>query len=331
MAQADLVLEGGGVKGIALVGAISVLMERGYTFPRVAGTSAGSIVGALVAAGFSAEELTATVNAVDYAKFQDGRPWDDVVAGKLADLLVHDGVYDGDYLKTWLSEQLAKKNVTTFSTMPYADPDGRDVPAEKAFRLVVNVSDITQGSLRQFPWDYQAHYGLDPGSIAIVDAVRCSMSIPLFYRPVKLRTPAGVTSWIVDGGMLSNFPVSLFDAPPGVVPRWPTFGIRLSARPDAAQLAAANDVHDLKSEVLAMLNTMTGFYDRQHIDDPGVVARTIFVDTGSVSSTNFHLTTEQRDQLFANGRDAATKFLDGAPGHPGWDFDQYVATFRKAT
>ena len=48
---ADLVLEGGGVKGIALVGAISVLEERGYGFRRVAGTSAGAIVGALVAAG----------------------------------------------------------------------------------------------------------------------------------------------------------------------------------------------------------------------------------------------------------------------------------------
>jgi NTE family protein len=328
MPRADLVLEGGGVKGIALVGAISVLMERGYTFERVAGTSAGSIVGALVAAGFTAEELTATVKAVDYSQFQDGRPWDNILVGKLVDLLEHSGVYDGDYLKSWLAEQLATKNMTTFATMPYADPDGHPVPAGKAYKLVVNVSDITQGSLRQLPWDYQDHYGIDPATVDIVDAVRCSMSIPLFYRPVKLRTPADVTSWIVDGGMLSNFPVSLFDAPPGATPRWPTFGIRLSGRPDAAQIAAANDVHDLKSEVMAMLNTMTGFYDRLHIDNPAVIARTIFVDTGAVSSTNFHLSAQQRDQLFTNGRDAATKFLDGAPGHPAWDFDQYVATYR---
>ncbi len=44
--KADVVLEGGGVKGIALVGALSVLMDAGYTFPRIAGTSAGAIVGA---------------------------------------------------------------------------------------------------------------------------------------------------------------------------------------------------------------------------------------------------------------------------------------------
>ena len=48
--RADLVLEGGGVKGIALAGAVLALAERGYSFPRVAGTSAGAIVASLVAA-----------------------------------------------------------------------------------------------------------------------------------------------------------------------------------------------------------------------------------------------------------------------------------------
>src|ERR1044072_7106847 len=47
---ADLVLEGGGVKGIGLVGAAMRLAEHGYEFPRVAGTSAGAIVGAVLAA-----------------------------------------------------------------------------------------------------------------------------------------------------------------------------------------------------------------------------------------------------------------------------------------
>ena len=41
MPKADLVLEGGGVKGLGLVGAVLHLMREGYTFPRVAGTSAG--------------------------------------------------------------------------------------------------------------------------------------------------------------------------------------------------------------------------------------------------------------------------------------------------
>jgi NTE family protein len=48
-AVADLVLEGGGVKGLALVGAVTGLVDAGYSFPRVAGTSAGALVGAVVA------------------------------------------------------------------------------------------------------------------------------------------------------------------------------------------------------------------------------------------------------------------------------------------
>ncbi len=52
--KADLVLEGGGTKGLGLLGAVTRLMEEGYTFPRVAGTSAGSILAAFLAAGVDA-------------------------------------------------------------------------------------------------------------------------------------------------------------------------------------------------------------------------------------------------------------------------------------
>lgn len=72
---ADLVLEGGGVKGIALVGAISVLEERGYEFQRVAGTSAGTIVGSLVAARagpHSSRRSCAVVKSVEDENPPDG-------------------------------------------------------------------------------------------------------------------------------------------------------------------------------------------------------------------------------------------------------------------
>jgi predicted acylesterase/phospholipase RssA len=55
--RVDLVLEGGGVKGIGLIGALAVLEERGYVPQNVAGTSAGAIAAALIAAGYSAGAL----------------------------------------------------------------------------------------------------------------------------------------------------------------------------------------------------------------------------------------------------------------------------------
>ena len=68
--KCDLVLEGGGVKGIALVGALSVLEEAGYRFERVAGTSAGAIVGSLVAAGIPAADLVDILKGLDYRRYR---------------------------------------------------------------------------------------------------------------------------------------------------------------------------------------------------------------------------------------------------------------------
>lgn len=65
----DGVFEGGGVRGIAHVGAICALNERGYSFERVAGTSAGAIIAALLAAGYSCTELKDIISTLDYYQF----------------------------------------------------------------------------------------------------------------------------------------------------------------------------------------------------------------------------------------------------------------------
>ena len=92
---ADLVLEGGGVKGIALVGAISVLEERGYEFQRVAGTSAGAIVGSLVAARAGAAKLEEIMRGVEHRRFQDGPRWRNLFIEKAAAVLLQRGIYEG--------------------------------------------------------------------------------------------------------------------------------------------------------------------------------------------------------------------------------------------
>ena len=327
---ADLVLEGGGVKGIALVGAISVLEERGYGFRRVAGTSAGAIVGALVAGGLRAPDLREVMNTVDYRRFRDGDLLDHLgPLGKATSVLVDEGIYRGEYLRGWLRDLLGDLGVRTFADL-VVDDRGGSFPREQAYRLVVMASDVSQGRLRRLPWDYRERYGLDPFAVPVVDAVRASMSIPFFYEPVKLKDRlVGKTCWLVDGGMLSNFPVDVFDRADGAPPRWPTFGIKLSSRAGALQ-GVPNDVHGAFSLARAMLATMTSFHDQQHLDDPAVVARTIFVDTLSVRATDFDIDRTIQQQLYDSGRRAATRFLDGGAGHPAWNFAEYVSRHRTA-
>lgn len=191
-------------EGIALVGAISVLEDRSYQVRRVAGTSAGAIVGSLVAANARAGELEEIMRGVDYRRFQDGPRWRDLFLGKAAALMFQQGIYEGQYLKDWLGERLSRLGVYTFADLRYDDPQ-RPPDPERAYRLVVMTSDISQGCLRRLPWEYQ-HYGLNHADQQVIDAVRASVSIPFFYKPTRLTDADGRDCWLVDGAMLSRFP-----------------------------------------------------------------------------------------------------------------------------
>jgi NTE family protein len=141
------------------------------------------------------------------------------------------------------------------------------------------------------------------------------MSIPFFFDPVRLRAPetvvdgityqAGRVTW-VDGGMLSNFPIEVFDRSDGAVSRWPTIGIKLSAR--ATTISPGTDVDNVFEEASACLHTMLDNADRYYVT-PDKAARTIFVDSGGIKATDFDLTDAQQSQLLANGKDAAASWV----------------------
>jgi NTE family protein len=323
--QADLVLEGGGVKGIALVGAIAVLEEHGYRFHRVAGTSAGAIVGALVAADTKSADMVKVMQKVDYRRFRDPSMLDRLGPfGKVASLVFERGVYEGKYLTTWLGEQLAPQGVQSFGDLKLEDAGAdRALAPDRRYRLVVMASDVSNGRLVRLPWDY-ARYDCKADDVPVVDAVRASMSIPFFYEPVRLRDNAtGQDVCLVDGGLLSNFPIEVFDRHDDRQPRWPTFGIKLSAQRDAAQ-GCEYQTRGLLGLTRALVGTMTSFHDRLHIDDPSVIARTIFVDTMKVKATDFDLTADSANSLYESGRTAAETFLET------WNFEKYLADWRSS-
>ncbi|GAA1485062.1 patatin-like phospholipase family protein [Brachybacterium fresconis] len=330
----DLVLEGGGVKGIALAGAIEVLEERGYRINRIAGSSAGAIAGALSTAGISGETMVKILRATDYERFQDGPWYTRFLLGKALSILLHNGIYRGDHLTQWLQEQLTTYGrpggTGTFADLLYRDPDPElDLQDGTQYRLVLTASDLSAGRLRFLPEDAY-DFGTPPAQLRVLDAVRASVSIPVFFRPVRWRTKKGRPAWLVDGGLLSNFPVSVFDRPEGQVPRWPTVGIKLSARPEK-NLGVVNKITGPLSFAKAVVDTVTGFYDRMHIESSHSRARTIFVDTEAVRPTEFDLSDEDQEMLYRKGREAAAEFLDGDGDRPGWDFPRYVREYRSAS
>ena len=324
---ADLVFEGGGVKGIGLAGAIATLEERGYVPQNVAGTSAGAISAALLASGYSAGELREIIMALDYRAFQD-KAWEDKVPliERSLSLLLDLGLYEGDYFLAWIRERLEAKGVRTFADLVH--PDFADDPRFRS-RLQVIASDVTTRELLVLPRD--AHkLGIEPDELDVALAVRMSMSIPVFFEPVRFENPkTGRTHVIVDGGMLSNYPVWLFDCEDGSVPDWPTFGLLLVEPKPSVPIGARLPKSSMDGSgpgavvgyVKALAQTMMEAHDRLYVEQANY-ARTIPIPTLGVGTTEFDLSPERAVALFDSGRWAAEKFL------AAWDFEAYIAEFR---
>jgi NTE family protein len=188
---------------------------------------------------------------------------------------------------------------------------------------------VTRGELVYFPWDYERAYGLDPGRQRVVDAVRASISIPFFYEPVTVESAEGTTSTLVDGGVLSNFPIDVFDRTDGLPPRWPTFGVKLLPLlpMDAAKLVPIAGLFTHGPVALAANLAMTAIVgrDQTHLAKPWVKSRTMQVDSAGVNPVDFGISRAQATVLFENGRAAASRFL------AGWDWEEHLAGFRGVT
>jgi NTE family protein len=328
--RADLVLSGGGVKGIGLVGAVVALMEAGYTAQRVSGTSAGSIVAAIVAAAAEGQQMTpAEVKelalSLNYKEFLDPGPVESVpLIGPSVALLRGTGIYRGDHVHDWVRSQLKRLGVSTFGDLAYDDPD---LPPERRYRLVVTVADVTTGQLVRLPWDYRRVYGVDPDDQQVADAVRASMSIPFFFRPASLTSRAGLTSTLLDGGILSNFPIDSLDRPDGKKPRWPTFGVTLlpnlpQGNDDVIPALRALNVLGSTKLLEEVITTMLVGRDQAYLNQPWVSARTIRVDSTEVGFLDFGISERHVKALYNKGHRAAVNFLST------WDWGAYVNEFR---
>ena len=318
------------MKGIGLAGAFAVLDEQGYTPHCVAGTSAGAITAALVAAGYSGSELQDVVlHQMKFSQFADPHPVDHLgVAGQGIAILKEKGINKGEFFLNWMRDMLAKKNVRTFGDL-VDDSVAPDDPAR--YRLQVIASDVTERRMLVLPRDAEAHLGITPEQLDVALAVRMSMSIPIFFDPVCQANPqTGHEHLIVDGGLLSNFPIWLFDCPAGQTPGWPTFGLLLVAPNQAdpllpAQSEAEADAQSLSSPAAflrAIADTAMQAHDRLYVEQANY-ARTIPIPTLGVRTTEFDIPATQAEALYKSGRDAATQFL------AGWDFNAYIAEFRQ--
>jgi NTE family protein len=203
-------------------------------------------------------ELLSYMRSLSFTKFMpEGRLHQllDHVSERTGDLvadaaiLTHRmGIYSGDYLTEWLApilhNELGIRSFADLKLSSEVDPD-LSLPPGHEYSLVVNVSDITRRQLVRLPWDYPL-YGHVADDEDPVEAVRASISIPLFFEPVRfvanpteldVPLPTGGTTRVhyaggsvtwVDGGLLESCSTAAFDRIDGRSPRRPTIGVKLS-------------------------------------------------------------------------------------------------------
>ncbi|WP_307255946.1 patatin-like phospholipase family protein [Oikeobacillus pervagus] len=284
----DGVFSGGGIKGFALVGAYQEIEEKGYVFSRLAGTSAGSIVAAFIAAGYKSKEIYQLLDELDTMKLLDSTSPIDFALFKWLAVFWKLGLYKGNALETWINEKLALKGVVTFADLP-----------NQTLRVVA--SDITRGRMLVLPDDLKK-YGIHPKHFPVARAIRMSCTIPYFFQPVKLKGQDGV-SLIVDGGVLSNFPMWLFDRD-GRRTR-PVLGIKLS--PHYSEYPKYT-IHNSFQLFHALFQTMKDAHDARYISRKHE-KNIIFIKTNGTSATEFELNDEKKHALVETGRKAAREFL----------------------
>ena len=301
----DAIFEGGGVKGIGFVGAVCFLEEKNFQWQRLAGTSAGSIIASLLAVGYTGKELYRIISDMDYSKFLDEKGIQAIpLLGKPLGLLFENGMYGGDYIEQWIRGLLNAKGKTKF----------KDVLLDGECRLKIIASDITKRKILILPDDL-LDYGIDPMEFEIAKAVRMSAGIPICFNPIKLKYKDGV-SYIVDGGILSNFPVWIFDVKEA--PRWPTFGFRFAG--PVERIPSTGNL-DFLSYVFKIFESVVEEDQSVFLNDKDSV-RVITIPTFGIQSTDFNISQEDSFKLYLSGYESCKSFLEQ------WNFSEYIKKYR---
>ena len=289
-----LVLEGGGIKGLAYLGFLRQLenhLADGFRqIEQIPATSAGAITGALIAAGATGDDLERLVASTPFRQISDSRP------GFLRDALgfaLSGGWHRLRFARRWLSDALWSLGWSAGATFD-------DLHRERGARLLLPAVDESAGRLVVF----------GEGELAqrpVVEGVLASMAIPLWFRPLDGRYS--------DGGLVWNFPLGLAarDYPPEQI-----LGLRVDSTREIHGDAPGAPwwrwlpVLGRPSWLLSIASAEANAA-RERPDLDHRVAR---IDTGNVSAIDFDLDPATRAGLVAAGRRAFEAFLRAQPAEP---------------
>ncbi len=319
----NLVFEGGGMKGIAYVGAMEVLQKEGILpkIQRVGGTSAGAINATLFALCYSNSEARTILKKIDFNNFLDDS-WGII---RDTDRLINKfGWYKGDFFHKWVRDRVKKK-------LGDGNASFKDLHDKKKPALYIYGTNLSTRFGEVFSYEHTPN-------ARIADALRVSMSIPLFFAAVQnIRKDI-----YVDGGVLNNYPVKLFDREKYVsdkkmavetkyyktentqflkkhkssspyVYNKETLGFRLDSKQEIGVFRYGyepqhHEIDDFFDYAKALVSTILESQGNLHLHSDDW-QRTIYIDTLGAGTIDFDLLDSMKKKLEDSGRKGAEKYL----------------------
>ena len=318
----NLVFEGGGIRGLAYAGAVKVLEEKNViqNIEKVAGTSSGAITALMIGLDYSSHEIDSILYSLKIQQFNDGKN----IFGKVRRLKKEYGIFKGDRFENWLSKLIENKtgnpNLTFFQLHQLH-------LSNKKFKDVFCVgSNISKQKLQIFSWQHTP-------DMQIKTAIHISMCIPIFFKPVaidsnwnavSIKNTKSTYDLYVDGGMLCNFPINMFDTCvkednpllcEDVKYNHQTLGLKLESAEQIEQFKKNNTaiapykITSVNEYVMALINLTTETLNRKTPGLKNETGRTIYINYNDIFGKPRKVSAETKKILFDNGVSATETFL----------------------
>lgn len=341
----NMVLGGGGVKGIAYIGMFDAFRRRGYIPGNIAGVSAGALAGSLAAAGYDAAGMWRAMERFDFEKIQIDKLHDKVPVVKRyldyarinknrgeADLLrflninrnaakpfsadsyrsgILKGIItycnEGCLFDGDLLEEWIGRTLAGKGIRTFADLRGgkADAMNPHGYKIRMTGVDCTRVKVVTLPDDLE-FYGVNPDNFEVAKAVRISTSVPFAFRPVEIGRN--------EGGRTRMY--SLVDG--GVLDSFPDWLHECTAAPTVGFRLNAGE-HKLLSLDMP-LAILKGLISAVHDigvpqKNPASNSSKKFYIVGGINTTkvdflDFNLKNDEKKYLLNAGKQAALKLIN---------------------
>lgn len=311
----NLVFEGAGIRGLAYAGALAEMEERQllHHVKRVGGTSAGAITALMVSLGYNTTEITEIISHTNFKGFNDGRFF---FPGGMSRVRKWFGWYRINTFEKWLEQIISTKTGNPDITFQQLK--------EQGFKdLYTTGTNLTEQKLVLFSHEHSPQ-------MKVKDAVRISMSIPLYFEAVFMDSTGAIVRYpkdktgltvMVDGGLVANFPIKMFDSsrytdasqPNHFAVNRGTIGFRIDREgqinnDSTMQQLAPMPTGNLKQYISAFYSIIIENLNRRHLT-PQDWSRTVSISDAKISPRIRRLSQEEIDSLTCNGRDAVVRYL----------------------